>query len=122
MRSRYTVVLAHYWDARRASRPSPRIVGRQPPRRARAMRRMFVELRTSHHVLIQRLGPTHFDAHRFVAFMQREHVCTQGRSVANASAHRLGRTQNPMPARVMKKTGRGHLFEVCSIPPAGVRV
>src|ERR1700704_5842151 len=38
---------------------------------------------------------------------------------ANASAYRLGRTQNPMPARVMKKTGREHLFETCGIPSAG---
>ena len=41
--------------------------------------------------------------------------------VANASAYRLGRAQNPMPARVMKKTGSGHLFETCSIPSIGVR-
>jgi hypothetical protein len=35
--------------------------------------------------------------------------------VANASANRLGRTQNPMPARVMKKTGRGYVFQTCGI-------
>jgi hypothetical protein len=39
-----------------------------------------VELRTSHHVLTQRPRPTHLDAHRIVAFMQREHVRTQSRS------------------------------------------
>lgn len=38
------------------------------------------ELRTRHHVLTQRPRPTHFDAHRVVAFMQREHVRTQSRS------------------------------------------
>ena len=44
------------------------------------MRRNVVELCTSHHVLTQRLRPTHFDAQRVVAFMQREHVRTHSRS------------------------------------------
>ena len=43
--------------------------------------------------------------------------------MANASAYRLGRTQNPMPARVMKKTGRNHRLRCCqSIPDAAIPV
>ena len=65
--------------ARRASRPSPQC---RPTASAPGPRHAphVVELSTSHHVLTQRLRPTHLDAHRVVAFMQREHVRTHSRS------------------------------------------
>jgi hypothetical protein len=53
----------------------------------------------------QRPWPTHIDAHRVVAFVRRELSASTVPLVDNASAYRMGRTQNPMPARVMKFTG-----------------
>ncbi len=61
-----------------------------------------VELRTSHHLLTQRPRPTHFDAHRVSHSYNANTSPPRADPVANANAYRLGRTQNPMPVRVMK--------------------
>jgi len=106
----------HSSRCRRRLRPSSqrkRIVGRPHPRRARAMRRMLsncVPATTCSHSARDPLTLTHTGS---------SHSCNANMSapradpVANASAYRLGRTQNPMPARVMKKTGRNHRLRCC---------
>jgi hypothetical protein len=61
-----------------------------------------VELCTSHHVLTQRLRPTHLHAHRVVVFMQREHVYTQSRSGGQRQGIPVGPHAESHAPRVMR--------------------
>jgi hypothetical protein len=110
----------------RPPRLAPQPTNRRPTASAPHPRHAphVVALRTSHHVLTQRPRPTHFDAHRVGAFMQREHVRTQSRSGGQRQRiYRLGRTHNPMPARVMKKGLAKSTYSDCALfLPPKVRV
>ena len=82
---------AAHWRPHRhhAHRPGlpPQCHRTRPPRRTRAMRRMLsncVPATTCSH---SGPRPTHFDAHRVIAFVQREHVRTQSRFGSPTPTH-----------------------------------
>ena len=99
---------------RRAPQPTNRRPTASAPRPRHAPH--VVALPTSHHVLTQRPRPTHFDAHRVVAFMQREHVRTQSRSGGQRQRIPVGpHAQSHARTGNEKRAGRGAVFEVCGI-------